>query len=222
MSSQPPIKPDFLAIAASAIATAPSDRAVSQAAAPLEAAQREARLTESGIRGAITDADVAALVADDIGQTHALVTVQRWLNARSSSSTRPLSVLVLVGQTGRGKTVAGAWLLARIGGRYVTAETLRRVVVSTHFRDSQVLEHLLNSRCVVLDDAGGEHDANSAAAAMFELVNRRAGHARAWTLITSNLPKPEFCERYGERTVRRIEHQGAIVEVSGADLRRKP
>jgi DNA replication protein DnaC len=210
----------FSAIAEEAKAFAPSDEEARKAEQRLDMQQREPRLDESGIRGSITEEDFRAICAGSLQDTHALRTVQRWVNARSSGSTRPLSTLVLVGLTGRGKTVAGAWLLAKLGGRYITAEALRRVVVGSHWRDAATLVDLLNTRCVVVDDAGGEHEANGAKAAMFELVNKRVGHGSAWTLITANLTAAEFAERYGERTIRRIEHQGAIVEVSGDDLRR--
>lgn len=218
----PPLRrPDFLALAEAAMGHAPSAEALQRATERDESEQREARLLESGVRGAITDEDFEGLIAGTLLETHAIRSVQRWRNVRSGSATKPMTTLVLVGLTGRGKTLAGGWLLAAIGGKYATAETLRRSVVSTHWRDAAPLEQLIKARCVVIDDAGGELDANSAAAAMFELVNRRSGHSRSWTLITANMPQEEFRERYGERTIRRIEHQGAIIEVSGEDLRRK-
>lgn len=226
MRDQPgdtPLKADFFsALASSAAEAAPSEDQVRRAERRLEAERRETQLVETGVRGAITDEDVRAICTDSLAETHALRSVTRWFQARSAGSPRPLSTLVLVGLTGRGKTVAGAWLLARLGGRYVTAEALRRAVVGTHWRDGVVLADLLNTRCVVVDDAGGEHEANGAKAAMFEFLNKRVGDSRGWTLVTANLTAAEFAERYGERTVRRIEHQGAIVEVAGNDLRRSP
>lgn len=213
------MKADFLALAEAAMA-------VSSGAPPrddqrLACELRESRLADSGIRGAITDEDHDWIIRDSIPhETHALRTVQRWEHVRSGSA-KPLTTLALVGPTGRGKTFAGAYVLSRLGGRYVTGEALRRLVVSTHYRDSATLALLVNARCVVVDDLGGEHDANTAAAAVFELVNMRSGSSRSWTLLTSNLPDSDFRERYGERTIRRIEHRGAIVEVSGEDLRGK-
>lgn len=191
----------------------------------LDREAREQRLMDDrcGIRGAITAEDRAAIVSDQgLRNTHALRAVQRWFNVRSGSVQRPLGALALVGNTGRGKTLAGAWLIARLGGQYVTAESLRRAFVSTHWRDRGVLDELCNQRCLMVDDAGTELDAITAQAAMFEVVNRRMGNPRAWTLITANLTAGEFRERYGERTTRRIEHQGAIIEVEGEDLRRRP
>lgn len=215
-------KPDFLAIAEAAMAAAAPREDTIQRIAQREACDlREARLTDSGVRGAITDEDFEWIVQDSIPhETHALKTVRRWMNVRSGSA-KPLTTMALVGLTGRGKTFAGAWLLSRLGGRYVTSEELRRMVVSTHWRESTALERLLSTRCLVIDDLGGELDAVTAAAAVLVAVNRRSGSGRAWTALTSNLPESEFRERYGERTIRRIEHRGAIIEVAGEDLRRK-
>jgi DNA replication protein DnaC len=176
-----------------------------------------------GIRGAITAEDRATIIADNgLQNTHALRAVQRWFNIRSGSVQRPVSALALLGETGRGKTFAVAWLLARVGGMYITAEAMRRLFVSTHYRDSRRFDELLEQRCLVIDDVGTELDALTAQAAMFEAVNRRVGNSRAWTGLTGNITAAEFKDRYGERTVRRIEHQGAIVEVSGDDMRRRP
>jgi len=215
-------KPDFLAIAEAAMAAAPPREDVIQRIAQREACElRESRLTDSGVRGAITDEDFDWIVQDAIPhETHALRAVRLWMAVRSGSA-KPLTTLALTGLTGRGKTLAGAYIVSQLGGRYVTAEDLRRLVVGTHWREGAELERLLNARCVVVDELGGELDASTAAAAVLKLVNRRSGSGRAWTLLTANLPEPEFRERYGERTVRRIEHRGAIIEVAGEDLRRK-
>jgi DNA replication protein DnaC len=215
-------KPDFLAIAEAAMAAAAPREDVIQRIAQREACElRESRLNDSGVRGAITDEDWDWIVQDRIPhETHALRSVRRWMDVRSGSA-KPLTTIALVGLTGRGKTLAGSWLISRLGGRYVTAEDLRRLVVSTHWRETAALDRLLSTRCLVIDDLGGELDAATAAAAVLVAVNRRSGSGNAWTALTGNLPEVEFRDRYGERTIRRIEHRGAIIEVTGEDLRRK-
>jgi len=216
------IKSDFLAIAEEAMAKAMPREDMIRGIAEREARNmRESRLNDSGVRGAITDEDFGWIAGNAIPiETHALRSVRRWMHIRSGSA-KPLTTLALTGLTGRGKTLAGAFLVSQLGGLYATAETLRRMFVSNHWREGAELQRLLGARCVVVDDLGGEHDANTAAAAVFELVNMRSGSSRSWTLLTSNLPDSDFRERYGERTIRRIEHRGAIVEVSGEDLRGK-
>lgn len=212
---------DFLSVAREMAERAPSAAELAEADAHIEAHAREQRLVESDVLGAITEEDRAGIVGDKLAvTTHALATVQRWIVARSGSA-KPLTTLALVGETGRGKTVAGAWLIAKLGGTYVTAEHVRRIYRSGRPQDGAEFARLLSTRVLVLDDAGTEDDAASAMASMFEAVNKRTGLARGWTLITANLAEPEFRSRYGERTLRRIEHQGAIVTVTGADLRRK-
>lgn len=215
----------FAAMAEQARKTAPTEQEVKRSLERLEPQQRETRLIESGVHGAITSEDMACLIrGTGFLQTSALTACQSWVEDRTDPNyvmPRPFNIAVLVGLTGRGKTFAGAWLNSVLGGRYATAETVRRAFEGKNWRDAVMLEPFMNSRCVVVDDAGGEMDANTAAAAMFELVNRRAGDSRAWTLITANLTKDDFIARYGERTVRRIEHVGHIIEVEGADLRRR-
>jgi DNA replication protein DnaC len=216
------VRPDFQAIAKAAAAHAVPEVEQRAREEEVDNYKREMRLSESGIKGAITDEDIEWVVKDTLPlHTGALATMQLWMNERSSAAKRQRSIFALLGATGRGKTVAGAWLLARHGGQYVTAESLRRLYVSTHYREAARLEKLLKAKCVMVDDAGGELDSHTAQAAMFEVVNQRAGHAAFLTVITSNLSTSEFVERYDIRTVRRIEHQGALVEVEGDDLRRR-
>jgi DNA replication protein DnaC len=131
-----------------------------------------------------------------------------------------MTMLALLGPTGRGKTVAAAWLLADLGGFYTTGEELRRAMRSYNPRDAELLLQLYRARSLIVDDLGTEQDLESARTALFEVVNRRMGLPRAYTVLTSNLSREAFAERYGERTLRRLEHQGLVVEVEGEDLRR--
>lgn len=209
-------RPDFDALVADLAARGPTADELAPALAEVERQARIDRLKDSGIAEVITPADVAAVAADALDETHALRAVRRWVNARSGSATSPYAFLGLLGATGRGKTVAGAWLVARLGGAYVTAEALRRAYTG-HWRDRQKFERLTSTRVVVLDDVGTEAEEESARACMFELINLRS---RGWTLLTSNLSREEFDERYDDRTLGRIEGNGALVQVKGTDLRR--
>lgn len=220
-----PRKPNFFETLAADESAWRTTEEVKKSQELLDRETREENLLDHrcGILGAITAEDRQAIISDQgLQRTHALRAVQRWYNVRSGSSKRPMSMLALVGLTGRGKTVAAAWLLARIGGRYVTADTMRRAFVSTHWRDAGKFDELVAQRCLVIDEAGCEIDGDTALAAMTELLNRRQGLDRGWTLVTANIVEEEFRQRYGERAMRRIEHQGAIVEVEGEDLRRRP
>jgi hypothetical protein len=195
-----------------------------------EASKREARASARLRLDRIEDAKVPLpridrqrIARDECIATHAMRLVRAWhqLFADRDANECP-RVLTLVGPTGRGKTMAGAWLIAIEGGVYVSALELRKRLLSGHWRDIEWADRILRSRIVVLDDVGTETGDSDALAATFELVNQRMGSDGALTLITCNLTGEEFAKRYGERTVRRIEHDGRIVEVKGEDLRRKP
>ena len=58
-----------------------------------------------------------------------------------------------------------------------------------------------------------------AESALFHLVNARQGKGRL-TILTGNLNEADIYRVYGERTLARICHQGAIVPVKGRDMRR--
>ncbi len=214
---------DFKRIAEELAATAPSREELDQEASSVERLVREQRLEDSGIDGAITAEDRERVLSDALIGTHALRNVRRWMTERRNRRlARPLTTLTLVGETGRGKTLAGAWLVSRLGGVYVTAETLARASAARFGRDRENFERWLDARVLIVDDLGTERDADLAKGALWDVVNARIGSDRAWTLLTANLEVAAFRERHGERTIRRIEHYGAIVTVNGEDMRRGP
>jgi hypothetical protein len=198
---------------------------------------RADRLKSSGIASVILPEDFDWLVNDELPlNTHALRTVKRWINVRNGGR-RAATMLVMFGETGRGKTVAVAYLIAELGGFYCTMEDL---VISRSSRDRSVYERALVATVLHVDELFTESDEGRGAGALFELLNRRAGLEHGWTALTGNPPPPDeplpsqldakesmrmakkmFAERYGLRTLRRLEHQGEFVLVGGEDLRRK-
>lgn len=219
----------FHELAEAAAKSAPSREDAEAASRHELSRQRADRLDpehEFSAGAAILSSDREAIVRGTLTTTHALRVVQAWhglyAGAGDSLAARPEFVpfLTLYGPTGRGKTVAAAWLLATEGGLYVSVAELCKRVTSSHWRDTPWADRVLRSRVVVLDDVGTEQD--DGRAAMFEFVNRRQGLTRAMTLITSNLTgREDFLQRYEERTVRRLEHVGRLVLCKGPDLRRK-
>lgn len=178
--------------------------------------ERRGRLEASGIAGAITPDDFERIVRDDLIETKALRAVKRWEHVRSSG-TSSFAMLVIDGAMGIGKTVAGGCILSRKGGFFATLEALR---LSRRSRDRKDFERACKTHCLVVDELGIEDDdEDSAQRALYELVNRRAGLAHAWTLFTTNLERPELLERYDLRTIERIEHRGMIFHVDGPNLR---
>lgn len=220
----------FRELAESAAASAPT-REQAEAAARADAAGELARLREERLDPArefsagavILPADRAAIVRGTLRETHALRMVRAWHALyREAIGPGPRrawpAFLTLYGPRGRGKTLAGAWLLATEGGLYVSADELVRRASSTHWRDTEWVARVLAARVVVLDDVGTE--GADARAPMFDFVNRRQGLARALTLITSNLAgRADFVGRYDDRVVERLEHAGRMVAVQGDDLR---
>ena len=182
-------------------------------------ALREQRLHDAHI--AITPEDSVAIQHDRLDDTAALRIARKWLSvARGTAAAkdgRPMRFLALLGLPSRGKTVAAAWLLAEVGGLYVSAPELGRMRASSHWRDQEAFRSYYASRLVIVDDIGAE--SSPLEEALFDLVNARQV-ARAMTILTGNITRQQFEERYGERTTRRIEHQGVIAEVGGPDLRR--
>lgn len=134
-------------------------------------------------------------------------------------------LLVLAGGVGTGKTMASAWLAAKIAevrGRKVemiTAPGLARVSV---YKEDEVgpLE-----RCdlLIVDDVGTEFlDTKGMFLTQFDsLMNERYANDRR-TVITTNLTAKAFSERYGERLIDRVRESGRFVEIAGESMRRKP
>lgn len=188
-----------------------------------EWSKRSRRLHSAGVVSAILPEDLEWVVRDELPiETPALYNVRSWNNKRSTLS-YSFSVLGLVGLKGQGKTLAGAWLLAKHGpGLYCSAENLRASFKSYSAVDRALWNKALKTRVLVLDEMGREADAESADAMLFDVINSRrgrAGHDQMWTLLMGNLSEEAFRARYDASTVDRIEQQGAIITVKGPNLR---
>jgi chromosomal replication initiation ATPase DnaA len=224
------------ALAKDAAARAPTDPAPRprQATTRRESTpeERSARLESSGIRAAITPQDYDRIVrgrADAIFPTAALTKTQHWFESFHREREAPYKpYLTLYGLTGRGKTLAGAWLIGEEGGLYVEAEELREVFVGG-YRTEKRRELILQARVVVLDDLGTEDNDAHAQRAFYRFVNRRQGMSKGMTMITTNLalvgpkerPELGLLTRYDDRTTGRLQHSGHLVHAIGDDLRRR-
>lgn len=228
MEPAPPVtKQDFWAMIPSKDQLRGPDLDVLRAELELE---REARLEASGILTAITEEDRDWLIRDALPlETDALYNVKGWDHKRSSLS-YAFSVCVLVGLTGRGKTVSAGWLLAKYSpGLYCTAEELRASFDSFAAKDRALFRKALQTRVLVIDELGREKDAVTADAMLFEIVNARRGrpnahltrkgHHQLWTLMLGNIDEQVFRARYDAVTVSKIEQLGAIFTVEGENLR---
>jgi DNA replication protein DnaC len=170
----------------------------------------------------ITERDVRAIVADSLGDTHALRIVKYFLEVnrgrKKSKSGRPVRFLVLLGPTGIGKTVAAAYAFREIPGAHLSIADVCRAY-SYETDEARRLRKLIE-RCglLVLDDVGTFHKPDTERYVLQQVVDCRQGAYRA-TLITANLSAAELRAHLDTRTVERIEHQGSIVELAGKSLR---
>jgi DNA replication protein DnaC len=172
---------------------------------------------------AITEEFFDAIIEGSLDETDALRTVKTWLGfafgpRRPETRTVP-RMLVLSGEIGRGKTVAGAYAIANEVGVYITAGELRRLRNSYNEQDISELRRAHTARLVVLDDLGAEGSRGDDEEFFFEFINARQG--RVYTLITTNLTPQEIEARYGPRAFDRIHHSGGFKTVRGENLRRR-
>jgi hypothetical protein len=228
-----PVRVDFLAWADKHIRSF-DERDAAQAALERERTRRRERLEASGIAKAIMPEDIEMVVNDVFPeQTHALRLVKRWAYVHGSLNMRAFSWLAMTGLRGRGKTLAGAWLLAlddnleghfnAHSGLYVHAEVLRRA--RSDRKERPLFERACDARTLVVDELGTEGDErdpddDSPKRMMSELVTRRAGLSTAWTLLLGNVAEDELVARYDERAIEKIGQRGRFVVCEGPNMRR--
>jgi len=149
--------------------------------------------------------------------TTSLVAVQRWL---TSQSNYPMAVLT--GNRGCGKSVAAAYVVANWdrSAAWSSAPDLIRVFTGNFGDQLKRQDTLKRARLLVLDDVGTEGDAVRMTATLIELLDERKQRK---TLITTNLSKEAFLERYAdERLHSRLRELAGFVGDKGPDLRGQP
>jgi len=185
---------------------------------------RNRRLIESN--ACVTEEDHRRIVRATLSPTQPLSQVRPW-------STTGQAFLVLLGPTGRGKTVSAGWWHANHGGIAVTARELCIAHAQEHAEARKLRALVASERLVTIDELGHERDADEAESGIFETVNMRLKRGFK-TLLLGNIarvpkkatadapataPRTDFATRYGERTWKRIRAQGHIYVVTGPCLR---
>jgi DNA replication protein DnaC len=139
--------------------------------------------------------------------------------------------LILMGNVGVGKTVAGVsvlqdtWVRHRLSGRSARFEPIaferagRFSRLSAYGEDKAVFEQLCAADAVLMDDLGTEHLGPWSKSLFEEWFDRRDNTGR--TVITSNMSAETFRERFGERAWDRIQSNGMGVWLGGNSMRRK-
>lgn len=126
-------------------------------------------------------------------------------------------ILLLIGDTSVGKSGAAAWALAQSdGGLWVTARELGDV--SEEAKDLR--RRALAARFLVIDDIGVEHDGKTSfSVGVIAGVIEARYDACAPTILTSNGKPEALADRYKERVIERLRHDGMLRKCEGASLR---
>lgn len=199
-----------------------SDEEVSAYERTRERERRAERMRDGGVIDVLTPELIGRVALDALEQTEALDMVRRWVAyQRGPSETRALHgekpVFALVGNMGRGKTVAAAWLIANEGGRYISSERLSRLQAARFGDEQGLCRRTLSTGVLAIDEIGFEENHGHATAALFDAVNERQG--RRLTLLLGNLSKADLAARLGRRTVDRMRTCGNVFELAGDSMR---
>lgn len=176
--------------------------------------ERRTRLERAGLEGTVTDEDFDRIVKDKLEDTQSLRLVRGWLKGKAP-------FLVLLGPAGRGKTVACAWAIAGVNGRYVTAKKLERMFLAQYGAILDEQDRLMWSRgLLVIDDVGIELKRDEFISSLYEVVNARQGGGRR-TIITSNLSRKEFKQKYNDARLLSRLKRAEFGTDAGPDMRDK-
>jgi DNA replication protein DnaC len=189
------------------------DRMVAESRESEARARRRTRLDAEDIE-LLPEIHRAIVNNAGLKNTRSLTAVRRWL---WSDDVPP--VLILVGGTGCGKSVAASWSIANgpDSSCWRNAEDAVRTFAG-YFGD-QLEDQTRMKRCglLVLDDVATEPDPLRMQVLLVELLKTRM---RRKTLITTNKIQATWQERYpDERLHSRLKEIGVFVYDGGTDLR---
>lgn len=186
------------------------------------------RMTRPGEAGPLRDDDVRAVVRGDLAVTDALHDVREWLELALRPRDPGPPMLVLCGPPGIGKTVAAAWAIAEVGGRYVTLEEYLRDYArwlsdrTQSDTTSAALDRYDARSLVVLDEMRSDQEPRLAAlerAAWHRLVDRRQSTRTTLTIALTNASGPELVRWLDARTADRMRGMATIKALHGESLR---
>ena len=141
--------------------------------------------------------------------------------------------LLLMGDCGRGKSIIISGIipvLLRIKNRYVrvihsqelTKPIPNVIIYSYGQRPDTNLDYLLKTHFPIIDEVGVESMVNDYGEKSegFNLVMNAAERYHRHLFVTTNLTVEQLLERYGERTIDRLNHLCRVVEFKGDSLRK--
>lgn len=180
-----------------------------------------ARLRGTGVR--LAAGDYGAIIDGELAERDALTRARAWHEAAGDGS-----ILVMLGGTGTGKSVAAASLFVsttgpeygywNVAGNACTSDEMSRLASSGWSDDvAQFKKAMSLNGLLVVDDVGTERDASKARHMLFELVNARQSIGQ--TVLTCNLTAEGLKQRVCERTLSRLRACGKVISVKGTDGR---
>lgn len=229
----------------------PPEEEIQRRERDLRGDMRRAHLMESGIRPRLEEGDAAIIMAGP-DKTPAFVRVEAWLwQLTHPSERRPTwgPWLWLGGPPSVGKTLAAAWALAEVGGRYVTMRELMLDTEREHRRRAGLLRAPASwsgryaGQCLVVLDEVGQEDPEGASgdalarsrgmarAALHDFVDHRK-RSTTPTIVLTNKTAASIRQRfkegvYDQRTEQRLrqlltrdrETGVGLHDVGGANMR---
>jgi hypothetical protein len=197
--------------------------------------ERAANLAASGIIIAADAYD--AVVRGTTYVTDAMTVVRTWVDAHTGICREcvppcikpcahgpvdaPRRVLVVSAGTGAGKSTAGAYAIARLGGRHAPASRVSEQARRLTSTDADRYDLALGASLLVVDDVGTAVNPKHERAAVHDIVDQRVG-ARPLTIITTNLDEDDFHKHLDPRTVSRLIGYAQFIRCTGDDLRVRP
>lgn len=188
--------------------------------------KRERLIEPSGLGKRFADATFDEYLTENQQQAHALEACRRF----AGNFTKVLELgsnLVMLGNTGTGKTMLAACILTTIiraghTGKYHTVQTLIREFRSSWGKDSKTSERemlagLANLDLLIVDEVGVQYGTDAEKVALFEVINARY-EAMKPTILISNLmtrqdgtPGPCIEDSMGDRIIDRLRHNGLFL-----------
>ena len=176
-------------------------------------AGRRRRLEQSGCR--LIDRAFDACVLGQLEETGAMATLRRWWAER----VKPW--FVLSGATGSGKSIAAADKVADTGGLWVRADQVVRLYWANFGDQYEQQQALRDTHLLVIDDLGCELDASRMLPALLDLLDSRKSARSHSTVVTTNLNKKAFSERYAnERLSSRMVESVLWEGIADGDMRK--
>ncbi|UJR81470.1 ATP-binding protein [Sandaracinus amylolyticus] len=243
-----PVGRDLAAVieATAAMATA-SDEDIHRMEVRLRRQERNERLLASGVAepGPLRDEDRRMLLDETFDPNkHAMRVVRGWLARATDTVTPDRNMLVLCGERGTGKTLAAAWAIAQMGGRYVTLEEYLRDYArwqrdrSREDGGKAELSRYDASGLLVIDELRGDLSrddlddwlAKLERPAWHRIVDRRQSRRRQLTIALTNAKKGEVEPpsgflgalvdgTYDGRTYDRMRRDAYVIGIEGKSMR---